>query len=378
MAGWPVCDIGSVDVGANIVSLNGRVGVLESGGGGLPGPEGPQGPVGETGSQGPQGALSQQELDRLTVLESKAQNINNNTVLNTTQLHGQLCLRNPVGAAFSSNMFVTCENKNACGVYCTNGGLGGTLTPYALHCSNLDLTGTATTNIRCGDSNSIELQGTTNVKVGKNLTSDKFVTRGGTNVQFVKGDGSLDSVGPQGPQGPQGATGATGVTGAQGIDGPSVFGGLYPFSSATRTGVLTAASRTYCTTYTMTATHTLTTVSVFYGSAGSDTARIGIYRGDLTTATLVGQTVSSTATSNYMTRTIVAEANQNLNFAFGEQITVAYTTSGSTSTPAFRTTTSNIALGVISSTTYQSNFPTSISSIAAPTATTTRICMEFA
>jgi hypothetical protein len=52
------------------------------------------------------------------------------------------------------------------------------------------------------------------------INADKFITQGGTSAQYVKGDGSLDSVspvGPTGPTGPQGAAGATGATGASGV-----------------------------------------------------------------------------------------------------------------------------------------------------------------
>ena len=50
------------------------------------------------------------------------------------------------------------------------------------------------------------------------ISASKFVTRGGTSTQFVKGDGTLDATGPLGPTG---ATGATGPTGATGDTGPT-------------------------------------------------------------------------------------------------------------------------------------------------------------
>jgi collagen type VII alpha len=46
------------------------------------------------------------------------------------------------------------------------------------------------------------------------INADKFITQGGTSGQYVKGDGSLDSIPPVGP------TGETGPTGSQGIQGP--------------------------------------------------------------------------------------------------------------------------------------------------------------
>jgi hypothetical protein len=154
---------------------------------------------------------------------------------------------------------------------------------------------------------------------------------------------------------------------------------IYPFPTSSRTGFLAAASRTYCTTYTMAANVTITQASVCLGSAGSDATRIGVYRGDLTTATLVGQTTSSAApTSNYYTRTLTVEASQSLKFLMGEQIVVVYTTSGGTTTPAYRTMTSNIALATISSNTYTGGLPTTIANVLTQTVTLTRLCLEMA
>ena len=142
--------------------------------------------------------------------------------------------------------------------------------------------------------------------------------------------------------------------------------------------ILPASSKTYFTTYTMMASATITKASVYYGTAGSDAARIGVYRGDLTTATLVGQTPSNVATSNYMTRIITAETGQNLTFVHGDQITIAYSTSGGTTNPAVRNTSVNVALGATSSTTYTSGgFPTTISNIPNQTSTGIRVCMEL-
>ena len=79
-----------------------------------------------------------------------------------------------------------------------------------------------------------DLAGGTNLNVTShfgNAGATAFVTRGGTSGEFVKGDGSLDSVspgvtGPTGPTGPTGAgaTGATGVTGDTGPTGPTGVG----------------------------------------------------------------------------------------------------------------------------------------------------------
>ena len=57
------------------------------------------------------------------------------------------------------------------------------------------------------------------------INADKFITQGGTSGQYVKGDGSLDSISPIGPTG---ATGVTGPTGATGVTGPTGAAGTGP------------------------------------------------------------------------------------------------------------------------------------------------------
>ena len=57
------------------------------------------------------------------------------------------------------------------------------------------------------------------------INADKFITQGGTSGQYVKGDGSLDSISPIGPTG---ATGVTGPTGAAGVTGPTGAAGTGP------------------------------------------------------------------------------------------------------------------------------------------------------
>ena len=202
---------------------------------------------------------------------------------------------------------------------------------------------------------------------------------------IVKRTKSVGLQGATGATGLQGATGATGLQGPTGPEGPqgpvgtSVFSALYPYPTSVRIGNLTAASRTYLITFSMTSNHTFFNTSIFYNSVGSDNARIGIYRGDLSNATLVGQTASSIPTSGYFTRAFVAIAGQSLSFTAGEQICVMYTTSGSTSSPSYFTGASNLGLASISSTTYLANCPSTLSSTVPPSQSTTtvRICMDM-
>jgi hypothetical protein len=153
-----------------------------------------------------------------------------------------------------------------------------------------------------------------------------------------------------------------------------------PYPTSIRTGFLTAATRTYLATYTMVTSATFATASIYFGSAGSDVNRIGIYRGDLTTATLVGQTTGIAPTpagTNYFTRTITVIAGQSLSFTPGSQVTVAFSISGSTTTPSYYTADTN-STGRMSTGNYTSGFPTLISSISpVPTVTLTRICLDM-
>ena len=215
--------------------------------------------------------------------------------------------------------------------------------------------------------------------------------QGERGLQGVKGDtgaqGAQGPIGPagvagaQGPAGEQGATGPAGPTGPQGEmgpAGPALFGALYPFTTAMRTGMLTAATRTYIVTYTMTTSATFSAVSVFFSSVGADSYRVAIYRGDLSSAVLVGQTNNLAPTSGYNTKSFTVVSGQSLSFTAGSQVSVAYTTGGSTSNPAYFTSSSNANIATISSSNQTAGFPTAITGITSQSATTVRICMEMA
>ena len=64
------------------------------------------------------------------------------------------------------------------------------------------------------------------------INADKFITQGGTSGQYVKGDGSLDSISPVGPTGPTGSinilsvpgsTASAGSTGDFAFNGPDMY-----------------------------------------------------------------------------------------------------------------------------------------------------------
>jgi len=84
---------------------------------------------------------------------------------------------------------------------------------------------------------------------------------------------------------------------------------------------------------------TISGIQLVLSGGGSDAVRIGIYRGYVKSGvsgsiTLVGQTTNTTFLPSlpYNRKTIIAEVGQNLNFAVGEYMTIAFHSNGSTNT----------------------------------------------
>ena len=217
---------------------------------------------------------------------------------------------------------------------------------------------------------------------------------GPTGVAGPKGDtgdagvagptGPTGVAGPKGDAGVAGPTGPTGVAGPQGEPGPVISNSAapYPYPTIIRTATPVGwTSSTHCVTYTMTASFTFFQVAMYLSSLGSSTFRIGVYRGDLSTGILQGETAGTVPGSTYHVRTFVVKtgAGQSLTFLTGEQVVVAVTASGSTSIPVNILGTSNAALATRSTTNYASaGLPASITGISGQVATTTRICLDMA
>jgi hypothetical protein len=122
------------------------------------------------------------------------------------------------------------------------------------------------------------------------------------------------------------------------------FSSLYPYPTSIRSVTTGSGTRTLCATYTMTADITFTNASIFFPVVGSNVSRVGIYKGDLTPATLVGQTASSVSSSSYSTRALTLVVGQSLTCTIGQQIVISFTNGGSTSTTLG---VSNLALAFI-------------------------------
>jgi len=201
-----------------------------------------------------------------------------------------------------------------------------------------------------------------------------------TGPQGIQGDTGL--TGPQGPQGPQGVQGPAGSTGPQGEPGPVIASTTapYPYPTIIRTATPVGWNGgTYCVTYTMTGSFTFASVANYFSTQGASQYRIGIYKGDLTSATLVGETATGNPTSTYHVKTFTVKSGQSLTCLVGQQIVVAMTVSGSTSVPVNVIGTSNAALATVSPSNYASaGLPSLITGIANQTATATRMCMDMA
>jgi hypothetical protein len=120
---------------------------------------------------------------------------------------------------------------------------------------------------------------------------------------------------------------------------------------------------------------------MYLTSLGASTFRIGIYRGDLTAATLMGETAGTAPASTYHVRafTVKTGSGQSLTFLTGQQVVVVVTASGSTSVPVNIVATTNAALATVSSSNYASaGFPALLTGIAGQSATATRLCLDMA
>ena len=144
------------------------------------------------------------------------------------------------------------------------------------------------------------------------------------------------------------------------------------------------ANHTYLFTYTMTGSFTFSQVATHFSTPGASTYRIGIYRGDLSTATLVGETLSNAApTSTYNIKAITVKSGQSLTFLVGEQVVIAYSIGGSTSVASITTGPSNVALAAwVPSAQFTGTstfFPHLLASITdTKYVTTNRICLDMA
>jgi hypothetical protein len=245
--------------------------------------------------------------------------------------------------------------------------------------------------------------GTTNLISGPGLyyfdgTAWKNVigAQGATGAQGIQGEtGAIGAQGETGAVGPQGDTGAQGITGAQGPKGDKGEQGLpgnngvtgYPFNPIQfATTTLTSGNKSYYYTILLSQATTISGLQTYLNS-GSDNIRCGIYRGKLRSGisgniTLVGQTDGSPILGDdYTRKPITAVSGQNLSFAAGEYITIAFHSQGVTNVfyaSAPLSTGINADIMFTSTANYaNAGFPATIAQYAILSALQNKICFEL-
>ena len=143
-------------------------------------------------------------------------------------------------------------------------------------------------------------------------TANSFVKTGGTSSQYLMADGSVTAA-------------------------PAPTNG-YPFMPIQNaTSTITSGTKSYWYIVRLTKETTINGIQVYLAS-GSDPMRCAIYRGYVKNGvsgsiTLVGQTTNTAVTAGlpYMSKAITPITDQSLTFAAGEYITIAFHSSGTTS-----------------------------------------------
>lgn len=170
--------------------------------------------------------------------------------------------------------------------------------------------------------------------------------------------------------------------------GGSSMSSGYPFNPIQNaTSTILSGTKSYWYICLMPKATTISGIQLVLSGGGSDAVRCGIYRGYVDSGvsgsiTLVGQTAQTTYSTGlpYNRKTIVAEVNQNLNFAVGEYMTIAFHSNGSSNSyyqngalPALNTdimyiTSSNYAV---------SGFPATLTQSSIFSSLLNRVCFEL-
>ena len=209
--------------------------------------------------------------------------------------------------------------------------------------------------------------GQTTVVNSDSLTANMFVKSSGLSTQFLKADGTVDA------------------TTYLSVGTPGIAAG-YPFNPVWRaTATITASTKSY---WFVVQLNQATLISGFnvYLDSGSDVFRMGIYRGKVsaggTTMTLCGQSAGGALPTIdiYARVAITAVVGQNLSFASGEYMTIAFHSQGSTNVflTGQVTTGTWVELGYNSTANYAAaGFPATLNSTSVLGAIPNRPCFEL-
>jgi hypothetical protein len=156
---------------------------------------------------------------------------------------------------------------------------------------------------------------------------------------------------------------------------------------------LTANNKEYWYIVLLTQATTLSGYQVFCNTSSADLLRVGVYRGALKTSAsgnlaLCGQCSGSPATTggayggniSYVRRAFTVQSGQNLSFAAGEYITIAFHSQGSTNTfyASANYTAGNTQIAYQSTANYASTgFPLAPTSSHINSVLATKVCFEL-
>ena len=283
------------------------------------------------------------EIDtRLSTLETKT--INQTAVAYATTFTGQTNFKS-ILTPYNQNLIID------------NGSLVNTISSYAYNESVL-----------CAlEINSLATEFNGAVTVNNSVTASSFIKTSGLSSQFLKANGTVDA------------------TTYLPIGTPGIVSG-YPFNPVWRaTATITSSTKSYWFVVLLNQATLISGFSVYLDS-GSDVFRMGIYRGKVSAGTvpmtLCGQSAGGTLpTADIYSRVaITAVSGQNLTFANGEYMTIAFHSQGSTN--VFLTGQTTVAtwveLGYNSTTNYAAaGFPATLTSTSVLGAIPNRPCFEL-
>jgi hypothetical protein len=205
------------------------------------------------------------------------------------------------------------------------------------------------------------------------LTANSFVKSGGLVTDFLKANGTVDS--------------NTYLP----IGAPSIVSG-YPFNPANRaTTVIAVGSKQYWFTVLMSESSLISGFTLFLNS-GSDSFRMGIYRGYLksnagsnpgATITLCGQSSGAGLTSSipFNRVAITAVVGQTLSFAAGEYMTIAFHSNGGTNSyiasPASGTPFTELTYTTLANYVASPGFPATLGQASISSPNNQRPCFEL-
>jgi hypothetical protein len=163
-----------------------------------------------------------------------------------------------------------------------------------------------------------------------------------------------------------------------------------PIQNATQT--ILAGDKKYWYVVLLTKATTISGFQVFCSTSSADYLRVGIYRGALKgnasgSITLVGQdsggapTIGALTNIDYCRRAITAQSGQNLSFAAGEFMTIAFHSNGSNNVfyASANTAATNTQHAYLSTANYANTggFPASLTGSHVGTALATKLCFEL-